>query len=82
MLFKQTSRKKKDILLTQTLQDLSVLELLSVVLLKFFVAEFLQRVENTALNTNPTCQYAEKRIHKLKNVVSAELKKLALIVVK
>lgn len=32
--------KEKDILLTQTLQDLSVLELLSVVLLKFFVAEF------------------------------------------
>lgn len=43
---------------------------------------FWQRVENTALNTNPTCQYAEKRIHKLKNVVSVELKKLALIVVK
>ena len=61
MLFKHTSRKKIDILLTQMLQDLNVLELLSVMLLNYCVPQLVvQGVENTALNINPTCQYAGK----------------------
>ena len=65
-----------------TFTDTSALECFKVVkcdVVKVGVADlFVQGVESTALNIYFTCQYA-KRTHTLKNVVSVELKKFALI---
>lgn len=77
MLFKHTSRKKIDILLSDT-SGLECFKVVKCDVVKVGVADlFVKGVESTALNIYSTCQYA-KRTHTLKNVVSVELRKFAL----
>lgn len=60
-------KEKKTFYLHKRFRTWVFLELLSVMLFKYCVGElFVWGVENTALISNPTRQYAEKRTHKLK----------------
>ena len=83
MVIKHTSRKEKIHFTYTKAWELESFRVVKCDVVEYCVSElFVQGVENTTLIMIPTCQYAEKRTHKIESFVRVKLKKFALTVLK